>query len=183
MRHSFRIIGVFSTLILLGAGCAASSVRGKPPVSVPAPVPAKSAEIPSTATTTAIDATWKTFTNKALNFSFQWPAKGRYAPTWEVTFIQDGDASIVNGCHAQPYTESQPPASLAAGDQTFCHTSYSDGAAGTIHLFDDYAAKIGMRYVVVHFVKAYSTVAGPVFDQATYRAMLDQIVGTFRMAE
>lgn len=118
----------------------------------------------STSSLPAVDETWRTYTSKAGDFSFQWPTRGRYAPTWNVTFSD-------TGCSEGAKTLN------VFGTVGFCHDATTDGAAGTIHYTDVYKTQHGKSYIQITFTKAGSSMSG--FDEATYKALLDQIVGTF----
>jgi hypothetical protein len=138
-----------------------------------------------------IDETWRTYASKQNDFSFKWPTRGRYAPTWDVQFAdQDCDAAA----------DGRTKTTLAVGGFSFCHMSWKDAAAGTTYLNDVYTTKVGSHFVVISFLKkAYS--AGALncsfaneypfstsaqtcikFEEPAYYAHLDQIVGTFKNA-
>jgi len=199
-----KLISLCVAFALFGAGCFGSSPPA--PASNPSSAPsasASSSSVPSspesttvTATVsstelTPIDATWKTYTSKAGDFSFQWPTNGRYAPTWGTSFSDTDCVATENG--------NDTKTTLAVGTQTFCHTSSMGGAAGTAYYRDIYTTKYGSQYVAISFEKkgysagalncafanehGYSTspTSCVAFDEAVYQATLDQIVGTFKM--
>jgi|GEM_PF-2662148 len=113
-----------------------------------------------------IDETWKTHTNSALEFEFQWPMRGRYAPIWEVTFAKEEPCN--NGSN------------FTNNDITFCHQSTKTENGDTKEFTDFYSTKKGSQYIVMNFTKKTSLKD---FDEATYTAHLDQIVSTFRYTQ
>ncbi|OGL72702.1 hypothetical protein A3D72_00490 [Candidatus Uhrbacteria bacterium RIFCSPHIGHO2_02_FULL_57_19] len=176
----------------------ASEAPPPSPTSTPAETPGAAAPSATVLTTTiTIDETWQTYSNAALNFEFKWPTRGRYAPNWEVRIISEGDSRMKDGCLAEGAAESRPPVRVGVGGVEFCHSSYSEGAAGTRVFTDHYATKNGSRYVAISFTKeGYSGSALGCsfdlsvnattciqFDEPAYLALLDQIVSTFRYKE
>src|SRR5690606_38079230 len=101
-----------ASLLIIGAGCPKSNVSTNTNEALVLPSENGSESSAETSTDTetetdtestdvtgAGDNAWQTYTNAALGFSFNWPDKGRYAPTWEVTFSKDGDESVKDGCY------------------------------------------------------------------------------------
>lgn len=108
-----------------------------------------------------IDDTWKTYTNKSGEFSFQWPTKGRYAPKWDSSFADtdpctEGETKVLNG-------------------NTFCH-QMSAFRSDNLILTHIYTIPFGKKFIVMSFSKEAAQ-AG--FDEATFDAHLDQIMSTF----
>lgn len=124
-----------------------------------------------------IDATWKTYTNASLKFSFQYPTRGRYAPTWGVTFVKTDDAKMQDGCYQGAGNPRQNAGTLFVGDKKFCVTRYEEGAAGQRYLTDYYAVEHKGTVVLIAFSKQVTSDSN--FDIGVYNATLDQIVGTF----
>lgn len=211
-----------AVLTLFGAGCLPSSE----PISVPTPIAptapaannAQSAPTPTpspTATPSSnfqlptIDDSWKTYTNKAETFSFQWPTKGKYAPTWSVKIISEKDPAYKDGCYYSFYSPDQPnrkpPVKLTVNGTEFCHAPLGDGFAGGFGFMDTYTAKVGNQVISIVFEKiahgagacmdtnpvckqafdqqamvlSYASGAYAIFIEDEYLAHLDQIVGTF----
>lgn len=182
-------------VLVLVVGAVAYAIRsGRVPLPVPwtgqppgnaAPA---SSPIPSAASSSlpAIDETWKTYTSRAGDFIFQWPTRGRYAPTWKA-FFNDKD------CAAEAST-----ATFTANGVTFCHASLNEGAAGSAYFTDEYRTKHGSSRIVLSFTKRvysadalgcsfvtstrYSTSATGciAFNETDYKTLLDQIVSTFK---
>ncbi len=168
----------FAMMMLIGAGCTGLS-------NTRTPVPAPSASIGTSASETRaasasnaelpmIDDTWRTHTSRAGDFSFRWPTKGRYAPTWEVSnevtdpCVGGGSFSTQDGtvlCHVSGIVNPQ-----TGGDVP--HT-------GTAAFVDTYSMPYNGKFLVVTFKKdgAYE------IDEQTYHAHLDQIMGTFVMRQ
>ncbi len=139
----------------------------------------------------AIDATWETYTDKAQTFEFNWPTRGRYAPTWEVKFA-DKD------CAGEEEGSRQSKNTFEVNGVLFCHVSMQEGAAGSFYLTDVYTTKRDNHYVTITFNKKlasadamgcdfvnqypYSTSGQTCipFDQAIYMSHLDQIISTFK---
>lgn len=170
------------------------------PTPVTAPVPS-GAPITSTTTKTPIgvvspptttapqDETWQTYTSKTGDFSFQFPTRGRYVPTWEVSFSDHDCAGVSKG----------EPARKTINGITFCQASATEGAAGSAYRTDTYTTLVGSRYVVISFVKRlysagaldcsfvgtfpYSTSASTCipFEDDAYQSQLDQIMSTFQV--
>lgn len=217
------------TLSLFGAGCfspdappvtppappvpVASPVKPTPtpapeptpsPEPISAPVPVTDIKLPT------IDDTWKTYTNKAETFSFQWPTKGKYAPTWSVKIVSEKDLAYKDGCYYGLYSPDQPnrkpPVKLTVNGTEFCHAPLGDGFAGGFGFYDTYTAKVDNQVISIAFEKiahgagacmdtnavckqandkgamvlSYSTGAYSIFVEDEYLAHLDQIVGTFK---
>ena len=202
-----------ATLALFGAGCFSSDPAPAtpsitPPTNqAPTPTPSQPAEPAPTPTPSqpsvpvtlpSIDATWKVYTNKAETFSFQWPTKGRLAPTWEVTL----PSKLDNGCFkmenmGEPFETKR----LTVGSQEFCHTSYADAGMSQRYFSDYYATVVNGQNVVIAFEK-HLVVGDVIGDGAckgmlvlptstekpclevkpeAYQAHLDQIVNTFQV--
>lgn len=208
-----------AALALLGAGCFSPEPEAPP---TPTPVnPAPSAPTPSAPTPSEpvpsepapseptpstpsgyelpeIDATWQTYTNASLGFSFRYPTKGRYAPTWGVTFVKTDDPKMQGGCYQGDANPRQNAGTLLVGDKQFCVTRYEDAGAGQRGMTDFYAVEHKGTIVLISFSKQFSngdnfedeschgqlvissgTTCTPV-DIGIYNATLDQIVGTFQ---
>jgi len=176
----YALAGAVGILILAGVGCS-SGPTNQPVVPTTPPTtskiklsqPAVTPTSPTTRTETTavtlptIDDTWKTYANNALGFSFQWPTKGRYAPTWDVTFVKEEETDCI-------------PVTL--NGIVFCHASASETAADKTILSDRYTTQKDNQYVLVSFEKTYLT-ANAQFDVAAYHQFLDQIMSTFKYAE
>jgi len=181
--------GSLGLLVLLGLGCQSNQPTSEPTPAVQ-PSASTTVETPSStspvainASTTvalpAIDNTWKTYENKALGFSFQWPTKGKYAPQWNEETVKTDDSRLKDGCLiVQPLLMHGEPAHVTLNGTEFCHTITIEGTAGTAHRSDDYLTKNGGQYILITFTKAYVDDASK-FDTAAYGAHLDQIVSTF----
>jgi hypothetical protein len=212
-----------AALALFGAGCFSSAPEAPSPtqptptptaaptpaprdvapvgdVSIPADeVPADEPAMPSIVDLPEVDDTWQTYTNKAETFSFQWPTKGRLAPTWEMSL----PSKLEDGCYLSPDFET-PLATkrLKVGDQSFCHTSYMDAAVSIRYFTDYYAANVNGQNVLIRFQKELvvgevigdGTCTGLVLrgsteasclrvDPVDYGAQLDQIMNTFKTLE
>lgn len=198
-RISFAIATVVS-LALFGAGCTAKQPAPRVPLNTP-PKPSPQATAPAAPSTTpsanlpAIDETWKTYASASLHFGFQYPTRGSYAPTWNVTYVREGDLEMKDGCKLSNANEDQPATTIQVGNTTFCHSAFSSGAAGSLYLEDYYATKNGNQYIVITFTKKltnssilgcanadknpYTAGACSLFSTTDYRAFLDQIVNTF----
>lgn len=213
MRTPRLLIIYTITLLLLGFGCSktAEPVANTPPanrptmnaptvnapkVNAPAAPASGARELPAA---TGIDNTWKTYTNAALGFSFQTPTKGRYAPTWEVSFLKSDDAHIVDGCYVPDANPDGAPERVAARAPVteFCISASGDAGAGNFYVIRDAVTRINNTYVRINFVNhAYN--AGAVgcnpmpesgmstsansclpFIEAEYRAQIDNILATF----
>lgn len=145
-----------------------------------------------------IDGTWKTYTNAAYKFSFQYPTKGRYAPEWNVSILSQGDARLADGCkkpEGELRTTSGP---FVVSDTSFCVVREVDAGAGQRYYTDSFTAPLGDKFVQISFSKRLAngdlfedeschgkTVISSgttciLFDEALYRAHLNQIVATYR---
>ena len=201
-------IAPLAALALFGAGCfQPEAVSVTPPaantpaapVAVPAPTPTPTPAPTSGAPVVlpTVDDTWKTYTNKGETFSFQWPTKGRMAPTWEVLMPK----TLTDGCYINAELgENFEKTTLTVGDTTFCHTSVQGAATSHRYLTDYYATVVDGQNVVLSFEKVLvvGDVIGDgkcagmlvlptstekpclVVDPVAYAAHLDQIVGTFK---
>ncbi len=200
-------IAPLAALALFGAGCfQPEPVSVTPPVAitpaapvvVPAPTPTPTPAPTSGASVVlpTVDDTWKTYTNKGETFSFQWPTKGRMAPTWEVLMPK----TLTDGCYVTSELNGlAEPTQLIVGNLTFCHTYYGDAGMSQRYFNDYYATVVDGQNVVIAFEKhlvvgdvigdgkCAGTLVLPtstekpclVVDPVAYAAHLDQIVGTF----
>jgi len=214
-----KLLAFLGITLFLGAGCVSQDIATSDQNAVPAQTPpAPVATVPPTTTVdtttptppatssttptvppVSVDATWKTYTNNALHFSFQYPTKGSYAPGWNVTFVKATDPAMQNDCYAPSNMQTNLPSQMKdVSGVSFCHTSYAEGAAGSQYLTDYYATKIGTQYVLITFTKhLYSagalnckfmnqypySLSGSTciaFDSATYQTLLDTSVSTFK---
>ncbi|MEK7473562.1 MAG: hypothetical protein AAB668_02450 [Patescibacteria group bacterium] len=202
-----------AALALLGAGCFSPAPEA-PPTVAPTPVkPAPSAPTPSEPTPSEpapstpsgyelpeIDATWQTYTNNALGFSFQYPTKGRYAPEWEMSIVSESDAKMKDGCYFDEQTDAGTEKRVAIDGREFCRTNAMDPAAGSRYYTYQYATKFGSSYALLSFTKR--AVNGDNYDEpacrgkivfsfggcvefvpADFEAHLDQIMNTFTETE
>ena len=193
MNPKFLLLPV--ALALVGAGCfsaepAQPAVPQEPvkkpavvtppaptpsqPTPTPAPTPTSTAPVPSSVLP-VIDATWKTYANAALKFSFQYPTKGSYAPTWGVNILKTTDAKLEAGCYKGDGNPRQNKGELQVGDTTFCITRYEDTSSGQRLETDYYVGGLGGNVILLTFSKKLSETA----DVGIYNAHLDQIVGTY----
>lgn len=221
-------IAPLAALALLGAGCFSSEPTPTPSPTTPTVPPVTGSPTSPTTPTTPpvtsggettqptttsptstaptaptgplapIDDTWKTYTNGSLEFSFQYPTRGRYAPTWGVTFVKTDDAQMKDGCYQSDANPRQNAGTLFVDDMKFCVTRYEDAGAGQRGLTDFYAVEHKGTIVLIAFSKQFTNgdnfedeschgklvVASgatcvPV-DVGVYNATLDQIVGTFK---
>jgi hypothetical protein len=205
-----RLLIPLLALAILGAGCSSAptttSTDNASTSTTTTTTPPASTDTSGSTTTTqnasgsltpaTTDATWQTYTNVSLGFSFKYPTKGTYAPQWTVKFYKDTDTAISGGCLAASGAQANPSSMPMVGSQMFCHTSASEGAAGSTYFTDNYATAIGHTVVVIAFTKrvtnsglipncsakfsAVSTACVP-FDLTAYEAALDGIVGTFTL--
>lgn len=145
-----------------------------------------------------IDSSWKTYSNSAVSVSFQYPTKGRYAPEYQVELLQPLDARLSGGCMNPQSERRTPDGTLIVGDSTFCVVREGDAGAGQRFYTDSYTVPRGERIVLITFTKRlangdmFEDVAchGKVvissgtscipFDEALYRAHLNQIISTYR---
>jgi len=204
------LLSSLALLALAGGGClspepAQPSLPQEPtkPPAVVVPAEPTPSEPAPTSTVPAsvlpvIDGTWKTYLNAALKFSFMYPTKGTYAPTWGVTILKTTDAKLENGCYQGDGSPRQNTGTLLVGDTNFCVTRYEDAGAGQRYETDYYAATVNGAVVLITFSKhltvgdnfedpachgqlvvASGTTCKPV-DIGIYNASLDQIIGTFK---
>jgi hypothetical protein len=190
MNSRFGAPAALVALILLGAGCAASTPAtpdNQPSASVAdsaaAMTDVSDSETDAAAAQPAVELTptlaadregeWSTYTNAALGFSFDWPSTGKYAPRWAVDFLES--AEVTDGCY-QDGTNQQ--ATVAVGDQEFCHT-WTDTGEGSASATDYYVTTIGEQSVRISFTKDSSGIYE--FDWTEYRAFLDQIIAGFQL--
>lgn len=145
-----------------------------------------------------IDGTWQTYTNAANKFSFQYPTKGRYAPEWNVTILSQGDARLEDGCKKAEANLRSTPGPFVVGDSSFCVVREVDAGAGQRYFTDAFTAPRGDKFIQITFSKRLAngdlfedeschgkTVISSgttciLFDEALYRAHLNQIVATYR---
>lgn len=192
-------------LVLLGVGCAPTPAPTPTPSTSPTPAPGQEPAIdlgaPRTLVPAQTDDTWKTYTNAALEFSFQTPTKGRYAPQWEVKVISETGA--VQECYnlKRWSPDNDVQLGVTQDGREFCIRSDGLGDAGHIGISftDTYSTDIGKSMVLIVFKKTaiynvencvrasdqylWSEFAKPgscvPFDEAEYQKTLDGIVGTF----
>jgi|GEM_PF-1982671 len=146
----------------------------------------------------SIDASWKTYTSPSLKFSFLYPLRGRYAPEWSVSVLNPEDPNLDNGCYKPEADERAGQTQLVVGETVFCITREMDAGAGQRLLTDSYTFPRIDKIVRVAFTKRLalgdlfdderchgnlvisSGTTCTVFDEALYRAHLDQIMKTYR---
>lgn len=149
-------------------------------------------------TSSTLDTTgWQTYQNKTLNFQFQYPLRGKFAPQFEVKLLPLTSRDIQNDCYAVTATQGTGPDTLQVNGTTFCRTNVLEGAAGSTINQDYWVTKSDKWYAVITFSKKYLTdpriqggceeggadVGKPrcaPFDVAGYRAHLADIMSTFR---
>jgi hypothetical protein len=159
-----------------------TETKTETPTPALAPTPTESGVRTLTPATT--DDTWKTYANASLGFSFLWPTKGRYAPEWEVIFLDDTALALRSCDHVQTEDGIQ-----------FCHHSTGMDLSNTEGIYEDgYSTKIKETIVSIEFKKKFfggicdagnstsNTTCIP-FDTAEYQKTLDGIVGTFKITE
>lgn len=218
MRTSL-LPAAMAALMLLGAGCGdapetpAANAPGtdapvtadRPPVDVPVtdvpPAMPPGQEVRALPAATGVDETWETYTNRALGFTFRAPTRGRYAPTWEVTFVAEGDAAIVDGCYQDGAREDRTSERLSTDGVTFCRSFSREGAAGSVFLTQHVVTKMGPRYAHLAFTKkatnagmlecptppasglSVSSEACVPFALDEFDAQIEAIIATFRLVE
>lgn len=143
---------------------------------LPETTPATGTQKNTAADLPTIDNTWQTFTSKSGKYSFQWPTKGKYAPTWEQSF------SDTNPC-ACNYACNDGGENKTLNGISFCHQSAienpvtgGDGPhTGQATFLDTYSTRHENTYIILTFKKinAYA------IDEDTYHAHLEQILSTF----
>lgn len=156
-----------------------------------------SGEVRDLPAATGVDATWQTYNNAALGFTFKTPTKGRYAPTWEVRFLAENDTDVENGCYITAQNQAVEAVRLRVGDAVFCQTATNEGAAGSVYVTRHVVTKKGTRYILLAFTKravnagmldcatqpesglSVSSDACIPFDMAAYDAQIEQIISTF----
>lgn len=217
MRISRPLMVSSLALLLVGAGCDRAAAPGAdaPPANRPAAnapaaargngnvnAPAVGGDARILPAPTGIDDTWKTYTNTSLGFTFQTPTRGRYAPMWEVTFIDQDDASIVDGCYQDSAREDRTPERLLSSGFTFCRSFSREGAAGSVYLTQHVVTKRGPRiYIHLAFTKkavnagmldcavppesglSVSSEACVPFDMAAFDGQIETIISTFNLNE
>ncbi len=204
-------LGLISLLVLAGFGCSgAAPAANTPAANVPATTGNANANVNAPAATsgarqlpaaTGIDATWRTYTNKALGFTLQTPTEGRYAPTWEVNFPKPGDAHIVDGCYVPDAYAEGAPERVQVNGIDFCVSASEDAGAGQFYVMRDAVTKIGETFVRIAFVnhtvnagnvdcnpmpesgKSTSATSCVPFIAADYQAQIDAILATFRLTQ
>ena len=167
--------------LIIGAGCTSLSTImpvtqpvAEPTASTPGPslTPTPSSDQPRALVAAETDATWKLYTNKALGYSVNTPTKGRYAPNWEMKYVDQSDPYMINGCYFTPINptkKNEADGDKAVGDNVvvpdgtkFCHTRNENGEEGSIFLanqsgvnfvIDDYATVLGNKFIVIEFTK------------------------------
>ena len=184
-----KILSLLGFTVLFGAGCLFSSDVVSPPVSPTTSSTSSTTSTlvtPTTSSTSAapsnfiVDSTWKTYTNNALHFSFQWPIHGSYAPTWSADILKN------NPCGGS--TETQD-----VNGVSFCDVHKEEGAAGTMYLTDNFATSNGSNFIVLSFskrnyggevckngVRSSSPNTCVPFNLDDYKNMLKTIIGTFQ---
>lgn len=171
-------------LAFLGAGCTPPAPINGVPVTDAGPQDGR------TLTAAQTDATWETYQNARLGFSFQYPTKGKYAPEWEVEV--GGSSSCL---------ESQDVGHTAE-DTSFCVIGTREGAAGSTYFTHTYRTILKETSVSIIFTKKaimadigdckkapgqnyWSQYATPQscipFSEEEYKKTLDGIVGTFNV--
>ncbi len=179
--------------------------------------PAPSSTLPNAEPTTPtgftipqIDTSWRTYTNRGETYSFMYPTKGKYAPTWTAKIVAANDLSYKDGCYY--YNQEASPGRLGTGPRKvtlngveFCHMALGDASAGHLGLIDTYTTKVGNQIISLVFEKMttnpgmcpddktcaqaikegiYVMTVSPnfytLFYGSEYAAHLDQIVGTFK---
>lgn len=217
---------MLSVLALFGVGCFSRSPESSPNPTSTGSNPPPTADIPSespistppVATSTpplvdatstpplspsstlfSVDDTWQTYANRALGFEFRWPTKGSYTPTWEVKFYPASDSHIKDECFvADDAGENNYTERTTVDGVRFCHTSYSEGAAGSGYYTDYFITPNGKQFVAVilkkqvfsagalncSFVSEYpyslSSKNCVPFKPDEYRALLNTIISTFK---
>jgi len=212
LRRSL-FLSTLALIALAGAGCAsAEPTQPSQPQEPTKPVgtitnpsnpatPSNPTTTPTTSSTASplptIDATWKTYSNNVLKFSFQYPTIGTYAPTWGVNILKPNDAKLLEGCYQGDANPRQNKGELQVGDTTFCVTRYEDAGAGQRYETDYYVGGLNGSVVLLTFSKhltvgdnfddpachgqlvvSSGTTCKPV-DLGVYNAALDQIVKTY----
>lgn len=122
-----------------------------------------------------IDDTWKTFSSKSGNYSFQWPTKGKYAPTWEQSFSDTNPCTCDERCNIGE--------NKTLNGISFCHQSSIENPVtggdyphtGPTTLIDTYSTPHNNTFILITFKKNYK------YDisEEAYYAHLDQIMSTF----
>lgn len=192
------------SILFVGAGCTSSSVSNPasgmhaPSATAPTAQEDTSPSAAAVITPAKTDATWKTYANHALGFSFMTPTKGRLAPTWSVDFQPLTSEKIVDGCWE---TEKGTIKNhVMAGGQPFCHSrNFVRTSGDQITFVDQYVTKIKTSYVVIRFSKIaydilekscaaqvnadFTTVKGSCapIGESDYQTSLDSTIGTFSM--
>ncbi|TAK05210.1 hypothetical protein EPO33_04520 [Patescibacteria group bacterium] len=177
---SFALAG----LLLVGAGCnraaapaANTATANRPAANIPAAttntnapttanvnvnVPTPASGVRTLPAASGIDGTWKTYTNKALGFSFQTPTKGKYAPEWEVKLIDTAtllrQEYLQGGCYSiifasMPGRQGDTEEYVSVGGREFCHASLGNPFADGFGHVDIYTTNIGSRTVAIIFRK------------------------------
>ncbi|HVM90598.1 MAG TPA: hypothetical protein VMU11_01740 [Verrucomicrobiae bacterium] len=202
-------LAAFAALALAGAGCAAEEPTQPsmpqepqtPPGQITQPESSDQNMPPASTSTNSvlpvIDDSWKTYANAQLKFSFKYPTKGVYAPTWGVTILKPNDPKLDQGCYQGDANPRQNKGELQVGDTTFCVTRYEDAGAGQRYETDYYVGGLNGQVVLLTFSKHLSVgdnyddpachgqlvtnignACKPV-DLGVYNAALDQIVKTY----
>jgi len=180
--QTIKTIGVSLCIALFGAGCAAqqptssvasssakSNISATQQVSVllnknNAPdsnpkvtqknIATGSRAVSAVSSTIAADGTWQMYTSKTLGFTFRWPTRGSYAPTWEVKLLKASNREIKNGCDIGKNLPLKKPEQITTrSGVTFCHTSAVDAGAGQFYFVDAFATHIDGTIVVITLTK------------------------------
>lgn len=146
-----------------------------------------------------IDGTWKTYTNAQHKFSFQYPTRGRYAPEWSVEVLDPQDPKLENGCVKPEADERAGQTKFMVEETAFCVTREMDAGAGQRLLTDSFTTPRVDKIVRISFTKRLSLgdmfdddkchgnlvfssgATCTIFDEALYRAHLNQVVSTYRV--
>lgn len=211
MKKYLWIVGVMVIVVgvyLFGRSSQPSTVP-EPSTSKPATTSTQpTAAAPATSSTTnpalpPIDASWKTFTNTALKFQFQYPIHGSYAPHFAIQFLNASDSRIKDGCFIDqgmslPGSHHE---NVTVNGIDFCHTGYADHATLHAQEHDFWTTKKGKQFIVVGFdspvyISDMSVIEGcqpggrllgtatcKPYDVATYQDQLTQIMSTFKYTE
>lgn len=130
------------------------------------------------------------YANKALGYTVNTPTKGKYAPTWEMKYVDQSDSHISRdsieggGCYfihinPTPSNEFVGDTVRALDGTKFCHTKSEFGDPPSFFVIDDYATAVGESFIVIEFTKV--TTNASVFVASDYQTTLDGIMGTFQM--
>lgn len=165
MNLSFRCVRIaplLATVTLLGAGCMNSnSTPPTPTTSNPAATnqPASPTNSSSTATASSTPNTsdWKTYKNSVLNFQFQYPIHGSFAPEFTVKLYPLTSTNIKDGCFSSGGLQEAKHEQTTVNGIDFCHTNTLEGAAGSTYNTHTWTTKKDKWYAVLSFTKRYPT--------------------------